>query len=146
MREQIMSDLKKAMKNQDKQILTIIRMIKGAMQLEEINLKRELTDEEVIGVIAKQLKMRKESLLEFEKANRKDLIEQTKIEIDILNSYMPEPLSDEEIQQKIEEVLQETNANSLKDIGKVMKLLNPMLKGRADMSEVSKIVREKLNH
>ena len=97
MREQILNDMKQAMKNQDKETLAVIRMVKGAMQMEELNLKRELNDDEVIAIIAKQIKTRKESIAEFEKANREDLITKTQSEIEILNKYMPEQLSEEEI-------------------------------------------------
>lgn len=145
MREQIINDMKVAMKNKDKESLAVIRMVKGAMQLEELNLKRELSDDEVIGVISKQIKIRKESIMEFEKAKRDDLIETTRHEIEILNRYMPEQLSEDEINQKIEDAINEAKATSMKDMGKVMSILTPLLKGRADMSEVSKKIREKLN-
>ena len=82
MRERILEDLKSAMKNQEKEILSVIRMVKGAISLEEINLKRELNDDEIIGIIAKQIKTRKESIIEFEKGNRKDLIDKTTSEIE----------------------------------------------------------------
>src|SRR5574344_639976 len=107
MREKILEDLKSAMKNQDKELLAVIRMVKGAISLEEINKKKELTDEEVIDVIAKQIKTRKESILEFEKGNRQDLIDKTQSEIDILNKYMPEQLSIEEIKSEIDKAFNE---------------------------------------
>ncbi len=144
MRNQILEDLKEAMKAQDKLKLSVIRMVKAAIQMEELNTKRELTDEEVIGIIEKQIKTRKESILEFEKGNRTDLIEQTNKEVDILKTYMPEPLSEEEVMQLIEKVFEEVNPNAPSDMGKVMGKLTPLLKGRADMSTVSKIVREKM--
>ena len=97
MREKILNDLKEAMKNQEKTKLSVIRMVKGAMQMEELNLKRPLTDEEVVMVISKQIKTRKESIVEFEKGNRQDLIDQTNAEIEILNTYMPEQLSEDEV-------------------------------------------------
>ena len=87
MRETILNDLTAAMKNKDKEVLSVVRMVKGAMQLEEINKKRELNDEEVIGIITKQIKTRKESIVEFEKGNRNDLIDKTNSEITILNKY-----------------------------------------------------------
>ena len=103
MRNKILEDLKLAMKNQDKEKLSVVRMIKGAIQMEELNKKHELTDDEVIAIIAKQIKSRKEAIVEFEKANRNDLVEQNKSEIEILNTYMPEQLSDEEIMKVIDE-------------------------------------------
>lgn len=146
MREKILNDLKEAMKNKDKEKLAVIRMIKGAMQMEELNLKRECTDDEMIGIISKQIKTRRESMVEFEKAGRTDLMEQTQKEIDFLNTYMPEQLSEEEILKEIDQAFQEVNPSSVKDMGKLMGLLTPKLKGKADMSWVSKTIREKLNN
>ena len=97
MREKILNDLVSAMKNKDKETLTVLRMVKGAIQLEEINKKQELNDEDVIAVLSKQIKTRKESIVEFEKAGRNDLVTQTQSEIDILSKYMPEQLSEEEV-------------------------------------------------
>ena len=145
MREKILEDLKTAMKEQDKEKLAVIRMVKGAMQLEEINLKRELNDEEVISVIAKQIKTRKESILEFEKGNRTDLIEQTNKEIAILEEYMPEQLSEEEIEKEIEKVFDEVKPTTMKDMGIIMGKLKS-LTGKTDMSLVSKKVKEKLSN
>ena len=146
MRERILEDLKNAMKAQDKKTLSVIRMVKGAIQMEEINKKTELNDDEVIAVIAKQIKTRKESIIEYEKGNRQDLIEETKEEIEILNKYMPEQLSEEEVNKVIEEILNEVKPTSIKDMGKIMGLANSKLKGRADMGLVSSIIKEKLNN
>lgn len=145
MREQILNDLVIAMKNQDKNTLAVLRMVKGAIQLEEINVKHELNDEEVISVLSHQLKTRKESITEFEKANRLELIEQTQKEIDIINKYMPEPLTEEELNEIIEDAFKTTNPTSIKEMGKVMGFITPKVKGKADMSEVSRIIREKLS-
>lgn len=146
MREKILNDLKEAMKNQEKTKLSVIRMVKGAMQMEELNLKRPLTDEEVVMVISKQIKTRKESIVEFEKGNRQDLIDQTNAEIEILNTYMPEQLSEEEVLKIIEEAFNEVNPTSPSDMGKIMGLVSPKLRGKADMSFVSKTIKEKLNN
>ena len=146
MREKILNDLKEAMKNKDKERLTVIRMIKGAMQMEELKLKRECNDDEIIGIIAKQIKTRKESIAEFTKAGREDLVEQTQKEIDLLTTYMPEQLSEEEVLKEIDKAFQEVNPSSMIDMGKLMGLLTPTLKGKTDMSMVSKIIREKLNN
>ena len=145
MRNRILDDLKEAMKAQDKDLLAVIRAVKGAMQLEEINKKHELTDEEVIDVIAKQIKMRKESIVEFEKGNRNDLIEQTTKEIEILNKYMPEQLSKEEVENIIDEAFKVVNPTSSSDMGKIMREVTPKLKGKADMKEVSEIIKSRLN-
>ena len=144
MRDKILKNLMEAMKNQDKETLSVLRMVKGAIQLEEINTKKNLSDDEVIGVLAKQIKTRKESIAEFEKANRVELIEQTNKEIEILNRYMPEQLSEEEVLKVIDEVFEEVKPESRKDMGKIMGIINPKLKGKADMSFVSKTIQEKL--
>ncbi len=144
MRNQILEDLKSAMKAQDKERLSVIRMVKGAIQMEELNVKHELTDDEVIGIIAKQVKTRKESINEFKKGNREDLIEQTNKEIEILNEYLPEQLSKEELEEIINKVISEVNPTSMADMGKIMGKLNPLVKGKADMGEVSKIIKERI--
>ena len=145
MRERILNDLVTAMKNQDKEALPVIRSVKGAMKLEEINLKRELNDDEVIGVITKQIKTRKDSIVEFEKGNRQDLIDATQKEIDILQKYLPQQLTSEELNKIIDDVFNQVNPTSPKDIGKVMSTITPLVKGKADMKEVSNLIKERLN-
>lgn len=146
MKEKIIIDLKNAMKNQNKDLLNVVRMVKGAIQLEEINKKRDLTDDEVVAVIAKQIKTRKETIGDLEKSGRTDLIKQTEKEISILEKYMPAMMSEEEINKVIDEVFNEVNPISQADTGKVMGKLSPLLKGKADMSLVNKLVKEKLNN
>lgn len=146
MREKILKDLVIAMKNQDKETLTVLRSIKGAIQMEEINAKHELNDDEVISVLSHQIKTRKESSLEFEKAGRTDLKEKTDKEIEIINKYMPEPLTQEEIIKIIEEAFDVVKPDSVKEMGKVMGFVTPKVKGKADMSEVSKLIKEKLSN
>ena len=145
MREKILSDLIDAMKKQDKETLLVIRSIKSAMQLEEINLKRNLNDDEVISVISKQIKTRKDSIVEFEKGNRQDLIDATQKEIDILTQYLPEQLSKEELDKIIDEVFNKVNPTSPKDMGRLMGEITPLVKGKADMKEVSNLIKERLN-
>ena len=145
MKERILKDMVSAMKSQDKLRLSVLRMVKGAIQLEEINKKSELTDDDVIGVLSKQIKTRKESIVEFEKGNRLDLIEQTNKEIDILNEYMPAQLSEEEVNKIIDDAFSKVNPTSQSDMGKIMGIITPLLKGKADMSSVSKKVKEKLS-
>ena len=143
MRDRILNDLKEAMKAQDKETLSVIRMVKGAMQMQELDKKAPLTDDEVIGVIAKEIKTRKESIVEFEKGNRTDLIEKTNAEIEILNKYMPEQLSEEEVAKIIDEAFNTLNPTA-SDMGKVMGYITPKVKGKADLSSISKIVRERI--
>ena len=140
--ERINNDLKEAMKDSFK--LSVIRMIKGAMQLEKPNPREELSDDDVIKVISKQIKMRKESILQFEKAGRNDLVEQNKKELEILSSYMPKQLSDEELNQIIDKVFEEVKPSSSKDMGLIMKNISPLVKGRADMSLVNSLIKERL--
>lgn len=145
MRNKILEDLVTAMKNQDKETLAVLRMVKGAVQLEEINLKHELSDDEMLTVLSRQIKTRKESIEEFKKGNRQDLIEKTQQEINILSKYMPEQLSQEEIEKVINDTFNKVNPQGPSDMGKIMGIVSPLLKGKADMSLVSKIIREKLN-
>ena len=141
-----MNDLKDAMKNKDSFKLSVIRMVKGAIQIEKINKKRDLNDEEVIDVISKQIKLRKDSINEFEKAGRNDLADTTKKEVEVLNEYMPEQLSSEEVNKIIDEAFAKVNPTSQKDMGLIMKEVTPKVKGKADMGEVSKIIKEKLSN
>ena len=145
MRERILNDLKEAMKAQDKEKLSVIRMLKGSIQMEELNKKHELTDEEVINVVTREIKSRRDSIKEFEKGNRNDLIEKTAAEIDILKVYLPEQLSEEEVLQIINEAFDIVKPESPRDMGKIMKEVSPKLKGRYDMGKVSSIIKEKLN-
>lgn len=145
MREQILNDLKTAMKNKDKERLAVIRLVKGSMQMAELDKGHELSDDEVMDVISKEIKSRKDSIAEFEKGNREDLIKQATDEIKILEEYLPKPFSSDEIMKIIDEVFDEVKPTSNQEMGKVMKELTPKLKNRADMSEVSKIVKEKIN-
>ncbi|CDE95685.1 MAG: GatB/YqeY domain-containing protein [Bacilli bacterium] len=142
----INNDMKNYMKEKDSFSLGVVRMVKGAIQLESINKKKELTDEEIISVISKQIKMRKDSIVEFEKGNRQDLVEQNKKEIEILNKYMPEQLSMEEINKIIDEAFLLIKPTSSKEQGLIMKEITPKLKGRADMSLVSGIIKDRLNN
>lgn len=142
--EQISKDMIDAMKSKDSFTLGVIRMAKGAIQLESINKKKELTDEDVVSVIAKQIKIRNDSIAEFSKANREDLVEQNKKEIAVLNKYMPEQLSDAKINEIIDEAFTKINPTSNKDMGLIMKEISPKLKGKADMGKVNAIIKEKL--
>lgn len=144
--ETINNDMKDAMRNKDSFKLSVIRMVKGAIQLEQINKKRDLTNEEIIDVVSKQIKLRKDSINEFSKANRIDLVEQNKKEIEILNQYMPEQLSEEEIIKIINEIFDLIKPTDNTSIGPIMKEITPRLKGKADMSIVNSIIKDKLNN
>ena len=142
--EKLKQDMIDAMKNKDKDKLTVIRMVKAAMDQEHIDRKREINDELLIDVVNKQIKMRKDSIAEFDKAGRNDLSEKTQAEVDVLMVYLPEQLSSEEVSSIIDEIFAEVKPEGQKDMGKVMKEATAKLKGKADMKEVSAIIKEKL--
>ena len=146
MRDRILNDLKTAMKNQDKDTLKVIRMVKGSMQLEEINLKHELNDDEVISIISKEIKTRRDSIKEFVRGNRQDLVDETSKEIDILMNYMPEQLSYEEVDSIIDDIISKVEPKGMQDMGKVMGMISPIVKGKADLGIVSSKIREKLSN
>ena len=145
MRDRILNDLKEAMKSRNKEKLMTLRMLKGSIQMEELNKKHELSDEEIINVITKEIKSRNDSIKEFEKGHRDDLISKTKEEIDILKVYLPKQLSDEEAMQIIDKAFEDIKPETSKDMGKVMKEVSPKLKGRYDMGKASSIIKERLN-
>lgn len=145
LQEQITNDLKEAMKAKDSFRLGVIRMLKGALMLEKINKMHELSNEEIIDVVSKQIKMRKDSIIEFTKANRDDLVKQNEEEIIILNSYMPPQLSEEELKKIVDDTFAKVAPTSIKEMGKVMKEITPLVKGKTDMSVVSALIKEKFN-
>ena len=142
--EKFNQDMVTSMKEQNKERLTVLRMIKGAMQLEHINNKKEMNEELLIDVVSKQIKMRNDSLEEFKKGSREDLVKQTEDEIKILNEFLPEQLTEEEIDKIIDEVFAKVNPSSPKEMGLVMKEVTPLLKGKADMKEVSNKIKNRL--
>ena len=144
--EKIKKDLVSSMKEQDKFKTSVLRMLKSALQAEEINKKSELTDEEVLTIIKKQVKVRTASFEEYKSYNRLDLADELAKEIEILKNYLPEELSKDELNKIIEEQFNILNPTSIKDMGKVIKEISCIVGTRADMSEVSKIVKEKLNN
>lgn len=142
--EQLKKDMIDAMKNKDKEKLTVIRMVKAAMDQEHIDRKREINDDLLIDVVNKQIKMRKDSIEEFTKGNRSDLAQKTQEEVDILMKYLPEQLSDEEVLKIIDEAFSKIQPSGMKDMGKIMGIVTPEVKGKADMKKVSEIIRGKL--
>ena len=142
--EKLEKDMITAMKEKDKDTLTVIRMIKASLKQEQFDHKKEINDDLLIDVVNKQIKMRRDSLVEFEKGNRQDLIEKTNSEINVLMAYLPEQLSKEEVEKIIDEIFEEVKPESQKDMGKIMGPAQAKLKGKTDMKEVSNIIREKL--
>jgi len=140
--ERLNQDMMQAMKNKEKDRLSVIRMVKASLQNEAIKLgKSELTEEEELTVLSRELKQRKDSLQEFENAGRSDLVEKVKAEIAVITEYMPEQLSEEELIQIIKTTISEVNATSKSDMGKVMGAVMPKVKGKADGSLVNKLVQ-----
>lgn len=142
--ERINEDLKNALKSGDKFKLSVLRMLKSALQLEAINKKSDLEDEDVFTVLKRQLKQRNDSLSEFVRLGKNEAAEDLKKEIEIINSYLPEEASIEEIEKVIEEAFKELNPTSMKEMGMVMKYVTEHLKN-ADMTKVSSIVKERLS-
>ena len=143
--EQLKQDMVTAMKEKDKDRLTVIRMVKASLDKERIDKKVEITDELLIDVVNKQIKMRNDSIEEFKKANRIDLVENVEKEVEVLMNYLPEQLSLEEVEEIIYNTVKELDASSMKDMGKVMQEVSPKVKGRFDMKKVSEIIKSKLS-
>ena len=145
LKETLLKDLKTAMKEKDQIAKNTITMVRaGVLQVEKDN-KVTLDDEGVTEVVSKQLKQRKDSLAEFTKAGRDDLVEQTQAEIDVLMRYMPEQLSEDELRDIVKAAVEETGAETMRDMGKVMQSVMPKVKGKADGKQVNQIAREYLN-
>ncbi|MBU3827619.1 MAG: GatB/YqeY domain-containing protein [Candidatus Lactobacillus pullistercoris] len=143
--DQIMSDMKQAMKDKDKIRLNTVRMIKSALMNEKIKLGHDLNPDEELTVLNREKKQREESIDEFVKAKRDDLIDSTKKELEVVESYMPKQLSKDELDKIISETVEEVGAKGKSDFGKVMKALMPKIKGRADGKQASELVRNHLN-
>lgn len=139
------SDMITSMKEGKKLRLTVLREIKAGMKQANIDQKKEMNDELLIEVVSKGVKTRRESIKEFEKGNRSDLIDKTKEEITILEEYLPKQLEEDELRNIIDEVFVKVNPTSMKDMGKVMGMVTPLVKGKADMGLVSSIIKSKLN-
>lgn len=144
LKAQISDDMKAAMRAKDAQRLSAIRLVLAAIKQREVDERKDLDDQEIIGVIEKMIKQRRESIAQFEKASRKDLAEAEGFELRVLQAYMPQPLSDAEIETAVETALNESGAQSVRDMGKVMAVLKSRLAGRADMAAVSAIVKARL--
>jgi len=144
LKDKLTDDMKQAMKDKEagKLRLSVIRMVRANIKYVEIDKKRELSEEEVLDVLAKEVKMRRDSIDEFKKGNRPDLVENLEQEIAILMQYLPQQLSEQEVRAFVAEAVKESQAAGAKDMGKVMAVLMPKVKGRADGKLVNNIVRE----
>ncbi len=141
----INDDIKTAMKAKDKDTLAVLRMLKAAFQNEKIKTGSELSEDEELTLLSREMKQRRESLIEFEKANREDLVEQTNNAIKLVGKYLPQQLSEEELQAIVSDAISEVNAASMKDFGKVMGIVMPLTKGKADGNTINRLVKEQLN-
>ncbi|WP_067727373.1 GatB/YqeY domain-containing protein [Oceanobacillus damuensis] len=143
--DRLNQDMKQAMKNKDKEALSVIRMVKASIQNESIKLGKDtLSEDEDLTILSREVKQRKDSLQEFKAAGREDLVEKLENELSILEKYLPEQLSEDELSAIIQSTIQEVNATSMKDMGKVMGAVMPKVKGKADGSQIKKAVQQQL--
>ena len=145
LKKRITDDMKSAMKAKDKQTLKAVRMILGAIKQKEVDDRIELDDVQVLTVIQKMAKQRKDSISQFSDAGRTDLVEVEEAELVIINSYMPEQLSDTEVAAAVDKAIIDSGADSMKDMGKLMGMLKVQLDGKADMGLVSRLIKDKLS-
>lgn len=147
LKEELTADMKEAMKAREegRQRLGVIRMVRGAIRQQEIDGQKELDDDAVLAVISKEVKQRRDSIEEFKKGGREDLVAQNEAEIAVLMAYLPQQMAEGEIRKLVQDAIAATGASSPKEMGKVMKELMPKVKGRADGKLVNQIVRELLN-
>jgi len=142
----ISDDIVAALKNKDKTRLAVLRMLKSTLKYHEIEIKRKLSEEESLKILKSQVKSREQAIELYQKGNRYDLSEIEQNEIKIIREYLPKPISTDELIREVSLVIKESDANSMKDMGKVMKLLSQKLGSRADGKLLSKIVKEKLSN
>ena len=145
LKNQITEDMKTAMRAKDSARLGAIRLLLSAIKQREVDERIELTDADVISVIEKMLKQRRDSITAFESANRVDLADIEKFEVGVLQTYMPKPMSDDEIDAIINQVIAESGAEGAKDMGKVVSLVKPLVAGMADMGKVSGLIKVRLS-
>ena len=145
LKSRLLADMKSAMKSGQKSRLAVIRMMLAAVKQVEVDERIELDDARITSVLDKMAKQRRESITQFEKADRQDLIDVELAELDIIKEYLPEALGDEAIQALIDQALEQTGATTMKQMGQVMGLLKPQLQGRADMGKVSQLIKSRLS-
>jgi len=144
-RQRILDDIKTAMKAGDKLRLATLRQMSAAMKQHEVDKREDLDEPGVVAILDKMLKQRRESIAQYSKAGREDLVAVEQTESDLIQTYLPAQLSDDEINRIVDAAVTATGASSIKDMGKVMGLVKPQMQGRADMGSVSKIIKAKLN-
>lgn len=144
MYDSIKSEIVKAMKEHNKERLNVLRMVKASVDLEHIDRKVEINDELVLSVVLKQVKMREDSIEQYSKTSRSDLVEKETMELNILKEFLPKPLTDSEVDELISEAIDEIKPEGMKDMGKVMGYLSPKVKGRTDQKALSIKIKERL--
>lgn len=137
--------MKSAMKNGDKDRLATIRLILAAVKQVEVDTRNDVSDQDMLVILDKMAKQRRESISQFEQAGRQDLVDKETQELKILSEFLPQALSEDEIAELINTAMQESSASSMKDMGKVMGILKPQLQGRADMGKVSQLIKSRLS-
>ncbi len=142
--EKLMADLKESMKNKDSIKKSVVTLIRAAVKQKEVDDRVTLTDDDIQDIISKQLKQRKDALVDFERAGRQDLVDETNQEIEIIASYLPQQLTDEELETIVADAIKEINAQSMKDMGKIMGIVNEVAKGRADGKRISDLTKKLL--
>jgi len=145
LKEQINNDLKTAMKTKDIQKRDALRLLTSAIKQIEVDERKELNDADIIAIIQKQVKQRNDSIAQYKEANREDLAQKEQAEIDVYQTYLPQQLSDEQLQEKLKEIIQKLQATSMKDMGKVMGVATKELAGVADGKRINQVVKELLN-
>ncbi|TNF90207.1 MAG: GatB/YqeY domain-containing protein [Gammaproteobacteria bacterium] len=145
LKSQLQADMKSSMKGGDKNRLGVIRLMLSAIKQIEVDERIELDDTRITAVLDKMAKQRRESITQFEKANRDDLVAIEQAELEIIQEYLPEALSEAEINDLVEQSIAATGAATIKDMGKVMGMLKPQLQGRADMGQVSQLIKSRLS-
>ena len=143
--DRIKEDMKVAMRERAKERLTTIRLVLAAVKQQEVDTRKELTDADVLAILDKMVKQRKDSIEQFQKAGREELAAKEQTEIEVIQVYLPKQLSEEEILELVTDAISSTGAESMRDMGKVMGILKPKLQGRADMGQVSGLIKSKLS-
>ena len=145
LREQINEDLKAAMRGGEVARRDTIRLLLAALKQREVDERKVLTDADVLGIIEKMLKQRRDSIEAYEKANRQDLVDVEKFEVSVLQTYLPQALTEDEVKAILEKVITETAASGMKDMGKVMAAIKPLVLGKADMGKISGLIKARLS-
>ncbi|GAA3646920.1 GatB/YqeY domain-containing protein [Asaccharospora irregularis] len=144
LKAKLQEDLKSSMKNKDTVKKSVVTLIRASIKQHEVDNRVELDDDAIIDIISKQLKQRRDALDEFKKADREDLVSETEAEIEVLKEYLPQQLSEEELNQIVKDTISEVEATSMKDMGKIMSAIKPKIKGRADGKLVNELVKKNL--